>query len=141
MICFPNYSCHVNRAFVTSVYFFCVQCSAASHATQGQRSAVTSQGDPLKEMWEVKGKIVFIVPLVGLSVATRADHHCHDWGGKLLTSARSCTAEPLWVYVSLILIRSCCWNFVSMIAFIKLEIHRKHQSLKCVLPKCKNMLK
>lgn len=34
--------------------------------------------------------------------------HCQDWGGKLFTSARSCIAEPLWLYVSLIRIRSCC---------------------------------
>lgn len=37
----------VSRAFVTSVFFSCVRCSAASHATRGQRTAVTSQGDPL----------------------------------------------------------------------------------------------
>lgn len=68
----------VNRVFVASVYLSCVQCSAASHATRGQRSAVTSQGDPLEERWEVKGKIVFIVPLVGLLRATGAAHHCQD---------------------------------------------------------------
>lgn len=70
-------------------------------------------------------KIVFIVPLVGLLRAMGAAHHCQDWGGKLLTSARSCTAEPLWVYVSLILIRSCCWNFVRMIVFIKILTDHK----------------
>lgn len=48
-----------------------------------------------------------------------AAHHCQDWGGKLLTSARSCTGEPFRLYVSLILIRSCCWNFVRVTVFIR----------------------
>ena len=38
------------------------------------------------------------------------DPHFQDWGGKLFTSARSCISEPLWLYVSLIRIRSCCWR-------------------------------
>lgn len=66
----------VDRVFVTSVFFSCVRCSAAFHATGGQRSAVTSQGDPLEEGGE--RKIVFIVPLVGLLRVPEAAHHCQD---------------------------------------------------------------
>lgn len=65
----------------------------------------------------------------GLLGATEAAHHCQDWGGKLLTSARSCTGEPLRVYVSLILIRSCCWNVVRMIMFIRKETRARHLRL------------
>lgn len=42
----------VNSVFVTSA--FSPVLDAASHATQSQRSAVTSQGDPLEERREVK---------------------------------------------------------------------------------------
>lgn len=105
---FPNYSFTDNKVIVTSVFFSCIHCAAASHATPGLWSAVTSQGDPLEEKWEVREKSFSEFHWWGFKEATEAGHHCHDWGGKLLTSARSCTAEPLWVYVSLILIRSCC---------------------------------
>lgn len=46
--------------------------------------------------------------LSGIRMRMVLDPHCQDWGGKLFTSARSCIAEPLWLYVSLIRIRSCC---------------------------------
>lgn len=82
----------------------------------------------------------------GLLGATEAAHHCQDWGGKLLTSARSCTGEPLRVYVSLILIRSCCWNVVRMIMFIRKETRARHLRLYrskisalCALKKKKRM--
>lgn len=48
--------------------------------------------------------------LSGIRMRMVLDPHCQDWGGKLFTSARSCIAEPLWLYVSLIRIRSCCYK-------------------------------
>lgn len=48
--------------------------------------------------------------LGGVRIRMVPEPHCQDWGGKLLTSARSCIAEPLWLYVNLIRIRSCCYK-------------------------------
>lgn len=48
--------------------------------------------------------------LGGMRIRMVPEPHCQDWGGKLLTSARSCIAEPLWLYVNLIRIRSCCYK-------------------------------
>lgn len=39
----------VNRVFVTSAFFSCIQCFAAPHATWGQLSALMSQGDRWKK--------------------------------------------------------------------------------------------
>lgn len=121
-----NYSGDVNcqRAFVTSVFsLLCLRCSACCFPSDWRAADCgdfTGRIHFKKGGWWTgrKKKKSVHSSLVG-RVLRWAAHHCQDWGGKLLTSARSCTGEPFRLYVSLILIRSCCWNFGRTFRFEK----------------------
>lgn len=125
-----NYCGDVNRqrAFVTSVLLLWLRCSACCFPSDWRAADC---GDFTGRIhfkkggrWKGGKKKSVHSSLVG-RILRWAAHHCQDWGGKLLTSARSCTGEPFRLYVSLILIRSCCCKFGRTFSFIKKKKKKK----------------